>query len=72
MCNKYGVQLKYMAQDSPQLNGVVEYRMAVLLNETMSFPYIVNISDEYCKNYWHVTTILWEEASILTPLGGIW
>ena len=52
VCGKYGVQLEYTAPYTPQLNGVVERRIAVLLNGARSFLYAANISEEYRKKLW--------------------
>ena len=52
VCGKYGVQLEYTAPYTPQLNGVVERRIAVLLNGARAFLYAANISEEYQKKLW--------------------
>ena len=47
VCEKNDIQLEYTAPYTPQLNGVVERRIAVLLNGARAFLYAANLTEEY-------------------------
>ena len=49
---KNGIQLQYIAPYTPQLNGVVERRIAVLLNGARAFLYAANFTKDYRKKLW--------------------
>ena len=46
------IQLEYTAPYTPQLNGVVECRIAVLLNRARAFLYAANFTEDYRKKLW--------------------
>ena len=52
VCEKHGMQLEYTAPYTPQFNGVVERRIAVLLNGARAFLYAANLTEEYRKKLW--------------------
>ena len=52
VCEKYGIELEYMAPHTSQMNGVVEQCIAVLLNGTRAFLYAANFYEETRKKLW--------------------
>ena len=52
VCEKWGIELEYMAPYTPQMNGVVERRIAVLLNAARAFLYAANFTEETRRKLW--------------------
>ena len=67
MCEKFGIELEYTAPYTPQMNGVVERRIAVLLGGARAIMFSANLADEAKKNYglklWHIWK--WQEIVCL-------
>ena len=55
MCKKYSVEMEYTAPYTPQMNGVVERRIAVLLNGARAAMYAANFNEETRKKLWAET-----------------
>ena len=49
MYEKYNVEMEYTAPYTPQMNGVVERRIAVLLNGARAAMYSANFTEETRK-----------------------
>ena len=52
VCENHGVELEYTAPYTPQMNRVVERRIAVLLNGARTVMYSDNLTDESRKKIW--------------------
>ena len=52
VCEKFGVQLEYTALYTPQMNGVVERRIAVLLGGARAIMFSANLADNAKKKLW--------------------
>ena len=52
VCEKFGVQLEYTAPYTPQMNGVVERRIAVLLGGARAIMFSANLADDAKKKLW--------------------
>ena len=52
MCKKYNIEMEYTAPYTPQMNGVVERRIAVLLNGARAAMYAANFNEETRKKLW--------------------
>ena len=52
MCKKHNVELEYTAPPTPQINGVVECRIAELLNGARAAMYSANFNAETRKKLW--------------------
>ena len=55
MCKKYSVEMEYTARYTPQMNGVVERRITVLLNGARGAMYAANLNQETRKKLWAET-----------------
>ena len=52
VCEKFGIELEYTAPYTPQMNGVVERRIAVLLNGEHASLYAANLAEDSRKKLW--------------------
>ena len=52
VCEKFGIELEYTAPYTPQMNGVVERRIAVLLGGARAIMFSANLADEAKKKLW--------------------
>ena len=52
MCQKHNVEMEYTAPYTPQMNGVVERRIAVLLNGARAAMYAANFNEDTRKKLW--------------------
>ena len=51
VCEKIGIELEYTALYTPQMHGVVERRIAVLLNGARASLYAANLTEDSRKNF---------------------
>ena len=49
VCASFGIELEYTAPYTPQMNGVVERRIAVLLNGARASLYAANLTEDSRK-----------------------
>ena len=52
VCDTYNVVMEYTAPHTPQMNGVVERRIAVLLNGARAAMYAANLNEDARKKLW--------------------
>jgi len=52
VCEKFGIELEYTAPYTPQMNGVVERRIAVLLGGARAIMFSANLADDAKKKLW--------------------
>ena len=52
VCETYKVEMEYTAPHTPQMNGVVERRISVLLNGARAAMYAANLTDDARKKLW--------------------
>ena len=52
MCERFGIELEYTAPYTPQMNGVVERRIAVLLSGARASLYAANLTEDSRKKLW--------------------